>query len=90
MTVGDVVQALEASGAHFSAAGGRLRVEAPRGLLSEETRRLIVERKPEVLALLTKRSNTEEIIRHGDALDAVLKGRAIELWSDLAGERFLT
>ena len=55
MTAEDLIQALDAGGARILAVGDKLRIEAPKGVLTEEIRRLLVQYKPEVLALLVKR-----------------------------------
>jgi len=52
MTAQDLLTELERSGVAVSVAGDRLHVEAPRGVLTEDLRRLLAERKPELIAVL--------------------------------------
>lgn len=52
MTAAELVKALEAKGVRLSAHGGRLRVDAPRGALSPEDRRLLEAYRDDILRLL--------------------------------------
>ncbi|MFH0809361.1 MAG: hypothetical protein V2A77_02650 [Pseudomonadota bacterium] len=53
MSTAALVTDLQARGVRLSAVNGRLRVEAPKGLLTPEVKQALAERKGEVLAYLT-------------------------------------
>jgi hypothetical protein len=53
MTPHELLATLHRAGAEVKVHGDRLRVEAPRGVLTEEIRQALVEHKPELLAELS-------------------------------------
>lgn len=58
MTARHLVEALEKRGVRFEAAGNKLRVDAPKGLLNERLKALLARRKAEIIALLALRHQT--------------------------------
>lgn len=54
MTTHELLAELKRSGVVVSLAGDRLRVEAPTGTVTEDLRRLLVEHKPELMAVLAE------------------------------------
>jgi hypothetical protein len=52
-TAPDLVRALGERGVRLTSAGGRLLIDAPKGVLTDADRRAMAEHKPELLALLT-------------------------------------
>lgn len=54
MSAADLLAELEAAGVVFEPRGDRLHVEAPRGVLTAERKRLLGEYKPSVLAVLSR------------------------------------
>ena len=82
MTVQQSIQLLSNSGAQISVTGDRIRVVLPEDApeTAEVAMEVIREHKAEAIDLLSREQLAE-------ALEEVLKGQAVELWSDLAGER---
>jgi hypothetical protein len=48
----EILNKIRAGGGTIEVVGGDLRLRVPRGLLSDQDRRLLVERKPELITLL--------------------------------------
>jgi hypothetical protein len=53
MTVADVITDLQARGAIFELIDGRIRIDGPEGLVTEEVKQFLSEHKPDIVSLLT-------------------------------------
>ena len=65
MTAHDLLADLTARGVQLTAQGGRLHVDAPAGVLTEELRAALVSRKADLLALLARSNEINEINEPG-------------------------
>ena len=81
MTVEESIELLAESGAQISVTGDRIRVVLPEDApgTAEAALDVLREHKAEAISFLAR--------AQAEPLETTLKGRAIELWSDLAGER---
>jgi hypothetical protein len=85
MTVEQAIEEVRRVGSLAVAAGGIRYEIRNRNLETTMALAILKERKSEAMALLSGRSEQVPVT---DPLQSVLKGRAIELWSDALGERF--
>lgn len=63
MTAKQLVEALKRQGVRFEAAGDKLRINAPKGLLNERLKALLTRYKPEIMAVLQEREHPAAVIK---------------------------
>lgn len=62
MTARQLVEALEKRGIKFEAAGDKLRINAPKGLLNERLKALLTRYKPGIMAVLQERNRPVAVV----------------------------
>lgn len=62
MTARQLVEALEKQGVRLEAAGDKLRVNAPKGLLNERLKALLIRYKPGIMAVLQERNRPVGVV----------------------------
>lgn len=89
MSPGELIEKLEGLGVRLEPVGDRLRLDAPEGVISDEVRAELRQRKPEVLRYLSERAEWHTLEAHHALLSrgwvvvhaANLPGRPRVLWT---------